>query len=336
MMPYDSLASLKERLISYYSFSAYTCYHFEVSNNGSQTAVDEMKTFSEYDFIREGTIFYVVCDQYNLRTARENIKYTVAFMSGTLPLLGLLLQKQEEGIPECIKNYQKQVEAAKSRGNEPVEIKLEERFFNEEAIMEDQKLKNYVAKSTFPVRFDLESFSTIQQVLTKPTKYPIHSLSVPAYNPPVAARQLVGDLLYLRVGCAGVSSRGPNIGRSCFLHHRFCKRLFREPVHRLRPPPRGEQRVSRGLHDAVSSTESRVAAVRCLVRSTCEAGRLDRWDHARRTPGFLPPPPQLQCCGTAVVPHRSRGRREQPSRIRGPNLGGVGSPVVQLGCVDLP
>ena len=121
--------------------------------------IDENTEFSNYDFIKEGSTFFLVCDQYNTLAVREHIKQTVASVSGNLPLLGLISKKQEEVLPQSLLDFHKLVSEA-------------------------DKTK---------------SFNYTSDLLNKKKEYPLRSMILPAYNPPRTSRQLVGDLLYLRV-----------------------------------------------------------------------------------------------------------------------------------------
>lgn len=198
VMPYDAAVSIKERLISYYSFSAYTCYHFEVDMKPGRKIIDLDTCFSEYDFIKEGSIFYLVCDQYNRFAAREHIKHTVALMSDNLPLLGLLLKKQDDEVPECLVEFQKILDAAEEK-KDTKEMVLKDQYCDEATIAKDQALKSEISKPSFPIRFNLESFNQTRNLLTEKKELPLVSLHMSAYNPTSATRELMGDLLYLRV-----------------------------------------------------------------------------------------------------------------------------------------
>ena len=161
--------------------------------------IDENTEFSNYDFIKEGSTFFLVCDQYNTLAVREHIKQTVASVSGNLPLLGLISKKQEEVLPQSLLDFHKLVsEADKTK---PIDLngKLKEYYFDEETVKKDQELKSEIAKPTFPIKFNPESVNYTSDLLNKKKEYPLRSMILPAYNPPRTSRQLVGDLLYLRV-----------------------------------------------------------------------------------------------------------------------------------------
>lgn len=199
VMPFDAAISIRERLISYYSFSAYTCYHFEVDNKPGRKIIDLDVPFSEYDFIKEGSIFYLVPDQYNRYAAREHIKHTVALVSDNLPLLGLLLKKQDEDIPQCLIDFQNILDAAEEK-KDTKGMELKEVYCNEATIAKDQELKTEISKPVFPIRFDLDSFNHTHNLLSEKKELPLSGLQMSAFNPVSANRELMGDLLYLRVG----------------------------------------------------------------------------------------------------------------------------------------
>lgn len=204
VMPYDSSLSLKERLLSYYSFSIYSCYHFEVDMKPGRKAINDMSTFSEYDFIREGSTFFLVCDQYNTLAAREHVKRTVALVSDNLPLLGLLLKKGEDELPESLNDFVNIMKTAEEDKENASKLKMKEHYFDEATVAKDQTLKSEIDKPTFPITFNLESFNSTHRLLSEKKELPLASMSMPAFNPPTPNRQLIGDLLYIRVG-AGAS-----------------------------------------------------------------------------------------------------------------------------------
>ena len=68
--PFDSAASLKAGFLSYYSLVPYSCYHLEVDAKPGRKQIDENTEFSNYDFIKEGSTFFLVCDQYNTLAVR--------------------------------------------------------------------------------------------------------------------------------------------------------------------------------------------------------------------------------------------------------------------------
>ena len=196
---YDSSLSLKERLLSYYSFSIYSCYHFEVDMKPGRRAISDMSTFGEYDFIREGSTFYLVCDPYNTLAAREHIKRTVALVSDNLPLLGLLLKKQDDEVPESLTDFVNIMKTAEEDKDKARGMKLTEHYFDEATIAKDQTLKSEIDKPAFPITFNLDSFTATHNLLGEKKELPVASMSLPAYNPPTPNRQLVGDLVYVRV-----------------------------------------------------------------------------------------------------------------------------------------
>ena len=198
VMPYDAAISIRERLVSYYSFSAYTCYHFEVDMKPGRKVIDLETPFSEYDFIKADSIFYLVCDQYNRFAAREHIKHTVALISDNLPLLGLLLKKQDDEIPQCLVDFQAILDAAEEKKDTKT-MELKEHYCDEATIAKDQTLKTEISKPSFPIHFNLESFNQTHELLSEKKELPLVSLQMSAYNPTSAARELMGDLLYLRV-----------------------------------------------------------------------------------------------------------------------------------------
>ena len=198
VMPFDAAISIRERLVSYYSFSAYTCYHFEVDMKPGRKVIDLDTCFSEYDFIKEGSIFYLVCDQYNRYAAREHIKHTVALVSDNLPLLGLLLKKQDDEIPQCLIDFQAILNAAEEK-KDTKGMELKEQYCDEATIAKDQAMKTEISKPSFPIRFNLESFNQTRNLLSEKKVLPLVSMQMSAYNPASATRELMGDLLYLRV-----------------------------------------------------------------------------------------------------------------------------------------
>ena len=196
---FDSATSLRERLLSYYSLAPYSCYHFEVDMKPGRKQIDSVAEFSNYDFIKEGTVFYLVCDQYNTLAAREHIKQTIASVSGNLPLIGLLLKKQDDELPESLVTFYKLASEAKKDTPVDLSTQLKECYFDKETIEKDQSLKSEISKPTFPVMFNPESFNATQSLLSEKKQQPLQSFMMSAYNPPCSNRQLVGDLLYVRV-----------------------------------------------------------------------------------------------------------------------------------------
>lgn len=197
--PLDNIASLRERLLTYYSFAPYSCYHFEVDAKPGRKHPDEVAEFAQYEYIKEGTVFYLVCDQYNTLAARTHIKQTVASVSGNLPLLGLLLKKQDDEIPASLLAYHKLISEAEKDKPIVLEGNLKENYFDKETVEKDQDLKSEIAKPTFPLAFNLEAFNETKTLLTEKKYLPLKSIHMSAYNPPNSNRKLVGDLLYLRV-----------------------------------------------------------------------------------------------------------------------------------------
>ena len=90
----DTAASLRERIIAFYSLSVYSNFHFEIDTKPTRTRLDEVTPFGEVDAIKDNAIFNLVCDQYTTMAAREHIKRTVALVTDTLPLIMLMTKKQ--------------------------------------------------------------------------------------------------------------------------------------------------------------------------------------------------------------------------------------------------
>ena len=168
-------------------------------------AISDMSTFGEYDFIHEGSTFYLVCDPYNTLVAREHIKRTVALVSDNLPLLGLLLKKQDDEVPESLTDFANIMKTAEEDKDKARGMKLTEHYFDEATIAKDQTLKSEIDKPAFPITFNLESFTATHNLLGEKKELPVASMSLPAYNPPTPNRQLVGDLVYVRVAVGALA-----------------------------------------------------------------------------------------------------------------------------------
>ena len=225
----DAVTSLKERLLTYYSFAPYSCYHFEVDAKPGRKQIDDMTEFGQNEYIKEGSVFYVVCDQYNTLAARNHIKQTVASVSGNLPLLGLLLKKQDDEIPASLLAYHKLLTKAEKDKPIVLEGNVKETYFDRETVEKDQNLKVDIVKPVFPAKFDLQAFNEMKTLLAEKKYIPLKSLHMSAYNPPSSNRKLVGDLLYLRVCRFPVSLAYLLISRSS-LTRRKCSTSLAVPA----------------------------------------------------------------------------------------------------------
>lgn len=204
----DTAASLRERIIAFYSLSVYSNYHFEIDTKPTRTRLDEVTPFGEVDAIKNNAIFNLVCDQYTTTAAREHIKRTVALVTDTLPLIMLMTKKQVEDVPESVLAYENILKAS-MEGKEPTEdMKPKESYLDKEAIEKDQQFKSEIEKPKFPIQFNLDSFTKTHALLSEKKEYPLCSMQMSAYNPPSSNRQLIGDLAYLRVeSCSLVHRR---------------------------------------------------------------------------------------------------------------------------------
>ena len=114
-------------------------------------------------------------------------------------MLGLLLKKQDDEVPESLTDFVNIMKTAEEDKDKARGMKLTEHYFDEATIAKDQTLKSEIDKPAFPITFNLESFTATHNLLGEKKELPVASMSLPAYNPPTPNRQLVGDLVYVRV-----------------------------------------------------------------------------------------------------------------------------------------
>ena len=271
--PSDTAASMRERVIAFYSLSAYSNFHFEVDAKPSRIRLDEVTPFEEVKEIKEGVLFYLVCDQYTTTTAREHIKRTVALVSDTLPLVMLVAKKQAEDIPQSVLRFHQLLNASEEDKQPSEDMKLQETYFEKEVIEKDQLLKSEIDKPAFPIKFNLESFAKTHALLSEKKEYPIRSMQMAAYNPPTANRQLIGDLVYLRVVSLSPDHVDRHPGGQGLPHLWQHERLLREPVDRL-----GVQRLCQHgtpccVRDALPSVRRHLPRLCPVVSEACAGGR---------------------------------------------------------------
>ena len=120
-------------------------------------------------------------------------------------LLGLLLKKQDDEVPESLTDFANIMKTAEEDKDKARGMKLTEHYFDEATIAKDQTLKSEIDKPAFPITFNLESFTATHNLLGEKKELPVASLSLPAYNPPTPNRQLVGDLVYVRVAVGALA-----------------------------------------------------------------------------------------------------------------------------------